>query len=454
MDDFDYELPADRIAVRPCEPRDASRLLVCGREIATVGETVKMAGEGGWQLQDTLFMQVPALLPPNAMLILNDSRVIAARLPGRKEPTGGKAEVMLLSPLAPSRDPAVALNAMSGEAVWECFVGGRKVKEGDVILCDPRVEEEEEGATKGGEEGGREEGGEGLRAEVLSKNGPDATVKMTWGGNTPLGEVLAAFGRVPLPPYIKRAADKKDLQTYQTAHAANDGSVAAPTAGLHLSERLMAQVRAAGTEVLTVTLHVGAGTFKPMDAAEAKAHSMHAERIGVQAEEIQRLLEGIAADKVLVPVGTTTVRTLESLYWWGVKLIAEDVTPDAPELKVDQWDPYRLRASLGGVAGLPSAKEALEAVLAWARAREGGGAVGYTSLMIVPGYQFALCDLLFTNTHQPRSTLMMLVSALVGGQERLMQVYGYALQNGYRFLSYGDGNLLQCHPASSFPKRR
>mmetsp|Transcript_50037 Transcript_50037/g.73491 ORF Transcript_50037/g.73491 Transcript_50037/m.73491 type:complete len:284 (-) Transcript_50037:143-994(-) len=214
-------------------------------------------------------------------------------------------------------------------------------------------------------------------------------------------------------------------------------------------------MRARGVEECHLTLHVGAGTFRPIDCDSTADHTMHAEWVSLSAAALSQLREAVSSGRPIVPVGTTSVRTLESIYWWGVKLIGKDASIQlAREISIDQWDPYRLTHQAGSWEELPSVSESLDAVLFWAQSRveeEGGGevsVVGQTQLLIVPGYRFALCDYLFTNTHQPRSTLLMLVSALVGGHKRIQDIYLHALDNDYRFLSYGDSNFLACHQNS------
>eukprot|EP00802_Teleaulax_amphioxeia_P011917 Tamp_11955.p1 GENE.Tamp_11955~~Tamp_11955.p1 ORF type:complete len:552 (+),score=60.62 Tamp_11955:170-1657(+) len=441
VDDYDYDLPAARIAVRPTEPRDASRLLVCSP--GPDGEA--------WEKKDRTFRDAPQEIPEGALLVLNNSKVVAARLPAYKKASGGKAEVMLIGPEHPSADPAIALGAASGGSVWSAMVRGRNIKAGDVLVC------ESEGTAAAGRVRIV------LEALVEAKNGADASVRLSWhslssDAATPqdlrLCDVLEEVGRVPLPPYMKREADTRDLESYQTPHALHQGSVAAPTAGLHFSREVVAAMRARGVVECHLTLHVGAGTFRPMDVTSAADHDMHSEWLCVSHDSLCLLREAVATRRPVVPVGTTSVRTLESLYWWGVKLLAGE-EEDACHLRVHQWDPYRLTHACGGPHCLPAVSEALDAVIEWTQKRATEDmddvmqVVGQTQLLIVPGYKFALCDFLFTNTHQPRSTLLMLVSALVGGHGRIHEIYRHALDRDYRFLSYGDSNFLACHRDAS-----
>eukprot|EP00960_Hanusia_phi_P049720 759727-Hanusia_phi.AAC.2 len=299
VDDFDYELPSERIAVRPCNPRDHSRLLLCvGQELLprfpNLPPSSLLVGDGS-QVFDLQFIDVPDLLPSNSLLLLNDSKVIAARIPCSKKDTGGKSEVFLLSPLMPSRDPPEALRARSGEAVWKAMIRGRRIDVGDLLVSQSMGTDGSSCAQVR------------VEAEVLERDGADAVVRLSWtraGSADPeqqeqqedlgaplLHEVLKQVGRVPLPPYIKREADREDLVTYQTSHAQHEGSVAAPTAGLHFSERVMQRLLDKGTESLPVTLHVGAGTFKPVEANDVAEHEMHHERIIVNVSTLKGIMQ-------------------------------------------------------------------------------------------------------------------------------------------------------------------
>ena len=417
VEDFDYELPAHRIAVRPCEPRHASKLLVCtpgvegehlGPRSRPIDEPVR-GEEREWRIRDHVFADAPEVIPAGALLVMNDSKVIAGRLLARK-PSGGKAEVMLIAPDTlddvPVLDPAQAFRAASGSCVWSCMIRGRNIHVGDVLECDG-----------GGTALQRPEGAAGsrlvrLEAKVEAKQGADAAVRLIWhtqaGSELRLGEVLEEVGRVPLPPYMKREADRQDLESYQTPHATREGSVAAPTAGLHFSREIVAAMRARGGATCELTLHVGAGTFRPMDCASAREHTMHAEWVSVSRDALLALLQAVQEERPIVPVGTTSVRTLESVYWWGVKLLRDDGggsaagggAPSAQDfMTVEQWDPYRLQHLAGGWDKLPAVSVALEEVRRWAQARAeqggagGGAVVGQTQLLIVPGYRFALVDL-------------------------------------------------------------
>lgn len=417
MRDFHYDLPDDRIAAYPLEHRDRSRLLVCRIPEKSIDHRT--------------FADLPSIIPPDAMLVMNDTRVVRARIVMHKE-TGGRVEFFLLEPTHPSRDPAVAL-AARGAATWVCMVGGaRKIRQGDAL---------EAIVLRGAEE---------IHLRV-SIEGQDLAggyhVSFRWEPQeASFAELLESIGTVPLPPYIKRSAVSGDVSGYQTVYAVSDGAVAAPTAGLHFTPGVLAALDARGIATERVTLHVGAGTFRPVKGEHIEEHRMHEERIVVSQRTLDHLRRHAALRAAsstghpFVLVGTTTLRTIESLYWFGVRIMAGEIgDADAPEdLLVAQWDPYRLERKLGA---RPDALSALEAVEGWRSAQGIDAIAGRTSLLIVPGYRFALCDALITNFHQPGSTLILLVGALLG-HDLWRRVYDEALAAGYRFLSYGDSSIL------------
>lgn len=452
--DFDYVLPPERIAQFPLRDRSASKLL------AYDGSDGAVSG----RVRHLRFRDLNALLPSSALLVRNDTRVIAARLLLRKQDTRGRAEVLCLEPLAPSRDPAVALASREPPSVWSCLLGGRRIRPATELS------------------------GDAVRATVLARRGREAVVRLAWSGGESLARVLEREGRTPLPPYLKRADVPSDRADYQTVYAARDGSVAAPTAGLHFTPDMERQF--AG-RVASVTLHVGAGTFAPVTAEDVRDHEMHRERIAVDRAQLRRIVQQVRAGEPVVAVGTTSVRTLESLYWHGARLVRRrrgvcdrggggeddgryDGDVEEEGFFVSQWQPYeacsspappqwRQRAMESGtdyhrrhnhddgddVEDVAPA-DALQAVLDHSsRDRRGSsGAVhGYTQMLIVPGYRFRVVDALVTNFHQPCSTLLMLVSAFVnGGRDTTMQLYEEAMRNGYRFLSYGDSSILARRP--------
>ncbi len=410
--DYTYSLPADRIAEHPLPERDGSRLLLC-----SVADAV---------IDHRTFRDLPWLVPPDAMIVLNDTRVVRARIVMQRE-TGGRVELFLLEPLAPSRDPAVAL-AAAGESVWLCMVGGARkfAREGEL-----------HGHCSGG---GQELD---LYATLLERREEGFAVRFRWEpAHVSMADLLEIVGRIPLPPYIKRDATEDDAATYQTVYARQEGAVAAPTAGLHFTPAVLEELRGRGVRLEHVALHVGAGTFKQIKGAVAD-HDMHQERIAVSAATLARLIEQArkrrqAAGHPFVLVGTTSLRTMESLYWFGARLLLGDADGNAEELFVDQWAPYRLHAEHDT---LPDLVESLEAVERWRIRHSAEAVTGRTGIIIVPGYRFRACDALITNFHQPGSTLILLVAALLG-RDLWRRVYDEALQKGYRFLSYGDSSML------------
>ncbi len=413
LDEFNYDLPADRIAEHPLAQRDAGRMLCCDAATGTI--------------EHRRFRDLPNLLPSDALLVMNTTRVVHARVVMHRA-TGGRIELFVLEPAGPERDPGRAL-ARTGDAEWICMVGGaRKL--------------EREGELRGAF---TLPGGERLElaAALLRRDDDGFRIRFRW---TPehltFGEVLETAGRVPLPPYIKRDATPGDDAAYQTVYARHEGAVAAPTAGLHFTPAVLAELAERGVRTAELTLHVGAGTFKQV-SGDIVRHAMHEERIVVSVDALRTLAQqaharaAAPAGSPFVVVGTTSLRTLESLYWFGARLLLGEAV-DAAEPAVGQWDPYRL-ASTG--ATLPEPAQALDAVLDWCL-RVGRDAVaGSTSIIIVPGYRVRLCDVLITNFHQPHSTLLLLVGAILG-RDLLQRVYRSALEEGYRFLSYGDSSML------------
>ena len=387
--DYDYPLPDERIARYPLPQRDHSKLL------CLKGDTIS----------EHHFYDLPSLLPPQTMLVFNNTRVIHARLFFRKE-TGAIIEVFCLEPYQMAISEAFEQRQ---HCTWLCFVGNnKKWKEGSLTLnCQLSTVDFQLSAS---------------RREAV---GNAWLVDFDWTGGMSFAEVIEAAGVIPLPPYLGREAEADDSRRYQTVYAEYDGSVAAPTAGLHFTPELLDQLRSQGVDTEYVTLHVGAGTFKPVSTDTIGEHEMHTEHIVVERSLIEQLRHNT---RTLVAVGTTSVRTLESLYWFGVKLTTD---PDK-EMQVGQWDPYSLTP-------LPRS-EALDNVLQYLDRQHSDTLIGETRLMIAPGYRYHLIDGLVTNFHQPKSTLLLLVSALIG--DRWRQCYRYALDHGFRFLSYGDSCLF------------
>jgi S-adenosylmethionine:tRNA ribosyltransferase-isomerase len=408
-----YDLPAERIAVHPLPERDRSKLLVA--DIAS------------GSIAHRSFTDLPDELPPGTLLVMNNTRVITARILMHKT-SGGAAEVLCLSPVLPGPDPALALQSGS-PCRWRCMIGGKRIRQGSELECEIVLPGEIPVT---------------LRAHVLEREGAEALVEFSWQpASLSFAGILDMAGVLPLPPYLKREAEPDDIQRYQTVYAQPAGSVAAPTAGLHFTDAVLQQLRDKGIHTEYVTLHVGAGTFQPLQSDEVAEHRMHREYISVSRSTIEGLhrqclqRERDPAAYPIVPVGTTSVRTLESLYWFGVRLALSDGNArSGVELELDQWDAYRLAASR------TSALAALEVLLQWMDSHDLEEVTGGTRIIIVPGYTFALCDALVTNFHQPNSTLILLVAALMG-KVLWRRVYDEALAHDYRFLSYGDSSLLR-----------
>ena len=397
--DYAYPLPDERIAKYPLPERDASKLLLYRH------------GE----IAEDVFHHLPNYLPAGELLVFNNTKVIRARLHFHKA-TGALIEVFCLEPHTPLD---YQLNFAARRSVsWTCLVGNlKKWKEGKLM--------------REIEVGGRRLT---LTAERRGLSGTGHEVVFDWGDDgVSFSEVLEAIGELPIPPYLNRDTEASDLQTYQTVYSKQKGSVAAPTAGLHFTEAVLAALDAKGIERNEITLHVGAGTFKPVKSEEIGGHAMHAEWIAVQRGSIARLL---AHGGRCLAVGTTSVRTLESLYYLGVMMRQR---PDAPldDLHVPQWMPYEYAAEPDPKL---SAEEALQAVLDYMDRHALPVLHTATQIIIAPGYSYHIVKGIVTNFHQPQSTLLLLVSALVGDDWR--RIYDYALAHDFRFLSYGDSSLL------------
>jgi S-adenosylmethionine:tRNA ribosyltransferase-isomerase len=405
MQAYRYELPADRIARFPLAERDQSKLLVADARNKT--------------FHHRTFRDLPDVLPDDTMLIRNNTRVIAARLFMQK-PTGGGVEVMCIEPVLPSTDAAQTLMS-KGRCSWLAIVGGRNVKSDMTLSAQGR----HESITIT------------LNATLREKREMEAVIDFQWSPESLLfATVLESLGHIPLPPYLKRDATDADSIRYQTVYAEHLGSVAAPTAGLHFTNTVLTRLAGRNIPIHDVTLHVGLGTFKPVVAEDASGHTMHTERLFVSHETLSAIATHLASGKHIVAVGTTSFRTMESLYWFGVRLVSNDGNAFAGDmLAVSQWDAYRLK----GQSVTPTA--AFHALLDWMKLRGLATLAGDTQILVVPSYEPMACSGLLTNFHQPESTLMLLVAAFLGGTF-WRDVYDAALQNNYRFLSYGDSSLL------------
>jgi S-adenosylmethionine:tRNA ribosyltransferase-isomerase len=397
IDDFDYALPEERIAKFPVSPRHSSRLLIYKKG----------------QIESTVYFQLPEHLPTNSMLILNDSKVIEARLIFQKH-TGGKVEVFCLEHDSIYGDVSSAMQ-QKASVEWWCQIGGvKKWKAGPIEL---EFETEGEKHT--------------LTAEQIQRADAGFKIRFFWTApELTFAEILHIVGKIPLPPYLNRETEESDKTNYQTVYAKEEGSVAAPTAGLHLTEELFEQLRSKNILPTTLTLHVGAGTFKPVKTATAEQHDMHAEYLEVKSSLLLKLLEN--KQQTRIAVGTTSLRSLESIYWMGVKLI-ENPKLTLKDIELQQWEAYTLPQDV-------PFPDAIQAVLEQLKHERSDQFLTKTSLMIKPGYRIRSVDAILTNFHQPRSTLLLLIHAFVGSAWK--DIYDYALSNDYRFLSYGDGSLL------------
>jgi len=391
--DYNYPLPDERIAKYPLPERDHSKLLVYR--------------DG--QVTEDRFYNVGDYIAPHSLLIYNNTRVIQARLEFHK-PTGARIEVFCLEPIAP-HDYQLSLGSTTG-CTWKCMVGNVKKWHNEAIELKA--------------------GNFTLRAYKEQVMGNTFAVRFEWNeANVSFAEILDAAGELPIPPYLNRKTEESDLKTYQTVYSRIKGSVAAPTAGLHFTENVLADLRNRGIETDEVTLHVGAGTFLPVKTADANEHTMHTEIIAVPRETIAHILANLGH---IVAVGTTSMRTLESLYFIGCQIRQIESPFDLGySPKVSQFEPYEREYST-------SASDALQAILYYLDATRQKTLHAETQIMIKPGYTFRIVDQLITNFHQPQSTLLLLVSAFVGGDWKT--IYSYALTHDFRFLSYGDSSIL------------
>lgn len=366
------------------------------------------------QISTDIFRNLPAHLPEGSRLVLNETKVIPARLILNK-PSGARIEIFCLEPSGLVSDYQLALQQGPG-CEWKCYIGNARRWKSDCI----------EGTVQGPDIHVK------LSARKVSSHDDHYIVRFEWAPSSlSFSEILAIFGKIPLPPYIHRDSEEEDKSRYQTVFARSEGSVAAPTAGLHFTEEVLNALRARNIDLLKINLHVGAGTFKPVSSENLSGHAMHSEYVDVTTSLIRDFLN--YPDRPTVAVGTTTVRTLESLYWQGAKWLKKK--PRVAQMDIRQWDPYEFSAS-----DLPPVKEALETVLYYIDKERTGGISGYTSLFIAPGYPYRIPDAMITNFHLPQSTLLLLVSAFIGNVWK--DVYQYALEKNFRFLSYGDSCLF------------
>ena len=407
ISDYTYDLPDERIAKFPMAERDHSKLLLYRK--GEVGEDV--------------FYNLPQYLPEGALMVMNNTRVIQARLHFRKE-TGALIEIFLLEPAMP-RDYEQMFQQTS-RCQWLCLVGNQKkwiARHTSTPGSKKEVPLTREISIKGTKIT--------VTATHKGEVGTSQLIELEWTGNVSFAEVIDVMGELPIPPYLNRETQESDKTTYQTVYSKIKGSVAAPTAGLHFTERVLSDIDARGIEREEVTLHVGAGTFRPVKSETIGDHPMHTEYIAVRRHTIERLL---AHNGEAIAVGTTSVRTLESLYYMGLKVLQNpDIAED--QLHVNQWEPYEEPK-----AKSQKPKAVLQALLDWMLRNELTVLHSSTQIIIAPGYDYKIVKMLITNFHQPQSTLLLLVSAFVHGDWH--KIYDYALAHDFRFLSYGDSSLL------------
>lgn len=393
--DYDYPLPYERIAKFPIEKRDHSKLLIYRKG----------------KICEDIFYRITDYLPKDALMIFNNTKVIQARMHFKKN-TGANIEIFLLEPSHPVDYEAMFQTTV--ECSWLCLIGNlKKWKEGTLAR---------QFMIKGNPVN--------LYAEYINEERTSHRVKFSWDNkNISFAEILDEIGELPIPPYLNRKTQESDKTTYQTVYSKIKGSVAAPTAGLHFTESVLAQIDNSGIERDEITLHVGAGTFKPVKCGCISDHEMHTEYISVHKETIEKLIQHNA---MAIAVGTTSVRTLESLYYMGLKLsVNPNISED--ELHINQWEPYTVKECITPV-------QAMQNILDYLNRNNLNIIHTSTQIIIVPGYEYKVVKMLITNFHQPKSTLLLLVSAFVQGNWKL--IYRYALEHGFRFLSYGDSSLL------------
>ena len=395
LNEYRYNLPPNRIAQYPVPDRDKSKLLVYN----------------GGRIMSDVFINIYNYLPKDSMLVFNNTRVINARLIFRKS-TGASVEVFCLEPIAPADYESSFGSLIPVE--WKCIIGNlKRWKTGELELPFRHMGKKY-----------------ALFAEKVQKAGEAWKIRFHW--NCPdmsFGEVIETAGRIPLPPYIKRDNEKNDNFWYQTVYSRINGSVAAPTAGLHFTEKLLKKLEEIQVRKTELTLHIGAGTFVPVRSGEIMNHEMHNERFTVTKETLETI---ITYHDRIIAVGTTSVRALESIYWLGSKVINSGST-DTDILFVDQWEPYSVKSN-------QSVRKALEALIDLMNKKNIDSVEASTRMIIVPGYRFMIPNGIITNFHQPGSTLLLLVAAWVGNSWK--EIYDYALNNNFRFLSYGDSSLL------------
>ena len=396
IEDYNYPLPDERIAKYPLSERDASKLLYYRNSTPA----------------EARFADIAEFLPEGSMMVFNDTKVVPARLHFQRD-TGAHIEIFCLEPVLPQE--YVTMFEVTDRCRWKCIVGNVKRWKSDTLhLYNPDAD------TVVAEMD--------LRADLVERTGETSVVEFSWSNGAPFSKVLEICGSVPIPPYLNRETEEMDLERYQTLYARFRGSVAAPTAGLHFTQKVLDSIRNKDIDIDNVCLHVGAGTFLPVKSSLVSEHTMHREPFVVTRDFLRKLL---GRKGKLIAVGTTSVRTLESLYYVGVKCLEKGYPED-----VCQWDPYEREYEW-------SFEDAVSALIDYMTRHDMDNVQLGTSIIIVPGYKFKVVDILVTNFHQPQSTLLLLISAFVGGDWK--NIYDFALDNGFRFLSYGDSSVLFRH---------
>lgn len=391
IEDFNYDLAENRIAKYPLPERDSSKLLIYNNGLIT----------------ERTFKDIPEYLPSDSIMVFNDTKVVPARLFFRRD-TGAHIEIFCLKPIDPS-DYNICFSSTE-KCTWRCVIGNSKRWKDDILSYD----------VADGDLADMQ-----LKARLVRRDDQTGIVEFSWKGGAPFSRVLELCGRVPIPPYLNRETEAIDLERYQTLYAHIRGSVAAPTAGLHFTEEVLQKIKDKGIDTENVCLHVGAGTFLPVKSSRVAEHPMHQEPFVVSLSFLKDLRDN---RKKVIAVGTTSVRTLESLYYVGVSCIEKGEPED-----VEQWAPYNREYQY-------SIEESVDGIISYLE-REGLDELKVgTRIIIVPGFKFRVVDMMVTNFHQPQSTLLLLISAFVGGDWRT--IYDYALSNNFRFLSYGDSSLL------------
>ncbi|MDQ3552546.1 MAG: S-adenosylmethionine:tRNA ribosyltransferase-isomerase [Bacteroidota bacterium] len=387
---YTYDLPQDKVAFFPLQQRDASKLLVYKNQ----------------RIEDGNFSEIASYVPTETVLVVNNTRVIEARLYFTKE-TGGRIEIFCLQPHHPA-EMAMAMT-QKVKVSWQCLIGGAsKWKPGQVLEKELII------------------GTEKIifKAKYITKEENHFIIEFGWDSDHSFSEILHVAGNIPLPPYIKRNTEELDKERYQTIFAIHEGSVAAPTAALHFTDEVFGKLAQNNCKREHITLHVGAGTFKPVKTETIADHVMHAENFSITLNTLKNLINAVN----IIAVGTTSLRTLESLYWMGVK-----VSNGINEFSITQWEAYEIDNSL-------TYKESLLAILNYMQINQQEVINCSTCLLIIPGYEFKSASAIITNFHQPRSTLLLLIAAFIG--DAWKNIYDHALKNNYRFLSYGDSSLL------------